>query len=118
MKHVVPREEFAPLHRLVTAAEIGDEPTRFLDQQQAGRDVPRLEIAFPIAIETARGDPGEIERGRAETADPRYIGADRTEDLAPLLEIAVPEEGRTGRDQRIGQVTARGHAQAAVMQPG
>src|SRR5260370_26319534 len=63
--------------------EIGDFPASFLDEQDSGRGVPLLEAEFPEAVEAARGDRGEIERGGAIAA--HAVGALR--EVAVVLKI-------------------------------
>ena len=108
----LPFQHASPPRKSVT------KPPASLDQQHARRDVPRLQRAFPEAVVTPCRDPGEVERGRTEAADARDFGRDRAENAAPLREIAVAQERDAGRDQRIGQIAARRHAQAAVLHPG
>src|SRR5678815_1772885 len=38
-------------------------PTRFLDQQRAGRDVPGIEADLPEAVEAPGRDVGEVDGG-------------------------------------------------------
>ena len=54
-------------------SQIADEAARLAHHQEPGRHVPGREIALPERIEAAGGDPGEIERGRAEPAQPRDL---------------------------------------------
>ena len=61
----------------VAAVEVGDEAAGLAHQQDAGRDVPRREVALPIAVEPAGRDQGEIERRRAEAAQPGDLVLDR-----------------------------------------
>ena len=75
------RRGYWPFEHPVAAAKIGDEAARLADQQDAGGDVPEVEILLPEAVEAAGGDPGEIERGRAEAADAGDFRRDRAEDF-------------------------------------
>ena len=45
----------------VVAVAVADEAAGFAHQDQAGGEIPRRQIALPIGIEPAGGDPGEIE---------------------------------------------------------
>ena len=86
-------EIFAALEAAVGAAVIGDEAARFLDQQHAGGRVPDVEVVFPEAVEPAGGDPGEIERRRAEAADAGNFRRDRVVDFSPAVAVAAAEWG-------------------------
>ena len=48
------------------AVHAGDAAAGLLDDQRAGGDVPRLEVLLPEAVEPARGDVAEVERGRPQ----------------------------------------------------
>jgi hypothetical protein len=78
-------------------------PARFTHEQNAGRYVPDFQIFFPEPVKASGGDPGEVERGRAEAADPRHFGRDGVEDLLEAVELPVPVIGNAGRDQRVGR---------------
>ncbi len=62
MQLVIGREKLAPLHGLIPATEVCDKTARFFHKQQASRDIPALEIAFPKTIITACSNPSEIKR--------------------------------------------------------
>jgi len=64
----------AGLERIVAAIAIGHVAPGLAYQDEARRHVPGFEVAFPIAIEPAGGDPGQIERGGAEAAQPGGLG--------------------------------------------
>ena len=67
---VVAGGDVALVRHGVAAVEIGDEAAGLAHQDHAGGHVPRRQIALPIGIEPAGGDPGEVERGGAEAAQP------------------------------------------------
>src|SRR3546814_16347220 len=98
---VVGGEEFVAFDHPVAAAKIGDEAARLAHQQDAGGDIPFLQILFPESVVAAGGDPGEVERGGAETADPGDFGGDRAEDLLEARDVAMTlrsEERRVGKE--------------------
>ena len=82
-------------HR-VAAVGIADEAAGFAHQEHAGGEVPRREVALPIGIEAAGGDPGEIERRGAEAAQAGEVLL-RGGDLTP----------REARDRRARNAAAR-----------
>src|SRR5207253_909441 len=102
----------------LAAAKIGDVAPGFTHQHDAGGDVPELEIFLPISVQPPRGDPGEIQRSRAETADAGNLGRDHIEDLVEAGEIAMRLEGYAGGDQRLADVAAGGDARPALVEPG
>src|SRR3546814_3669864 len=88
------------------------------DLKDTGGDIPKLQVAFPKAVETPCRDPGQIERGRSEAADARYFGRDRVQNALEPGHVAMAHEGNAGGDQGIGEVAPRRHAQATVLKPG
>src|SRR5690606_20484445 len=48
---------------------VGDDAAGLADQQVARGHVPRLQPGFPVAVEAAGGEPGEVGGGRAGAAD-------------------------------------------------
>src|SRR5690606_34239491 len=81
--------------------DVGDLAARLGDQEQAGRQVPGLEVPLPIAVETASGDEGQVQRRRAEAAD----SGDALADLVQLLQeprvLAVTQERDAGGEHRL-----------------
>src|SRR3954467_14089281 len=45
----------------IAIADIGDIAAGFLDQNQAGADVPGLDAEFPVAVEPAMRHPGQVQ---------------------------------------------------------
>src|SRR5690349_17915507 len=109
---------FAPLEATVGPAIVGYEPARFLDQQDACRGVPRVEIVFPETVHPAGRDPGEIERRSTETADSRDLRADGGVNLRPACGIAAPAMGNASADHAFVEVATGRYAQASIVQPG
>src|SRR4051812_44630059 len=70
MHELVAADDVAGLDRIVMARHAGDEAAGLAHDDLAGCDVPGLQIVLPIAVEPAGGDEGEVERCRAETAEP------------------------------------------------
>ena len=54
----------------------GDQAAGLGDEQQAGRHIPRLQVALIIGVVATCGDPGEVQGGGAEAADARDALAD------------------------------------------
>src|SRR5215831_14028150 len=69
VNELVATHDIARCERVVIALDAGDGATGFAHYDLAGRNVPRLQIALPVAVEASGGDKGEIERGGAETAE-------------------------------------------------
>src|SRR5215217_9776710 len=60
----------------VGAVDVGHEAAGLAQDDDAGRDVPRRDIPFPIAVKPASCDEGHVERRRAEPAQPRNLVLD------------------------------------------
>src|SRR5690606_31862709 len=104
--------------RMRAATIIGDEAAGLAHEQAPSGGVPRLEVAFPEPVVTARGDPCEVERGGAEPAYPRHLRPDRRQDPRPFAEIPVRLIGNAGGDQRLAELPPGRNAQPGVLQPG
>ena len=77
------------------AVHAGDAAARFLDDQRAGRDVPRLQVLLPEAVEAAGGDVTEVERRRAEAPHRARAAEERAEQLHEIAASACAR--RTGK---------------------
>src|SRR3546814_19365997 len=86
---VVGGEEFVAFDHPVAAAKIGDEAARLAPQQDAGGDIPFLQILFPESVVAAGVEPGAVESGGAETADPGDFRRDRAEALLAARHVAL-----------------------------
>src|SRR3569623_2725495 len=75
--HQLARDDFVAAHdiaglkRGVAALNAANGAAGLAHHEDAGCEIPRLEVALPIAIEAARGDECHIERRRAEAAQAR-----------------------------------------------
>ena len=67
MHEPVGRQHRTGARRESVTSQCGDAATGLLDDQRAAGDVPRLQIAFPEAVEPSRGDIAEID-GAAQVA--------------------------------------------------
>src|SRR3954470_24766078 len=102
MKLIVGGEHLARRQAGFAAAKIGDEAARLAHQDDAGGDVPELEILLPETIEPASRQPGEVECGRAEAANACHFRRNRVEDMVETTEVAMRLVGNAGGDQRVG----------------
>src|SRR2546427_659526 len=112
MNSTVRRHRLSGLRQEPAAACVRHTPARLLDEQRAGADVPRLELALPVAVERAARDQREIERRRAQPPD-RAGGA---LEVLPLGEV-VARRGRAvvreaGDEQRLLDLRDRADLQA------
>ena len=85
-------------------------------RMHAGRDIPGREVALPVAVEPAGRDEGEVERRRAEPAQPRDLVLDGAEFAQAQLQIAAAEMRQAAGDHRIGEALARRDAQPLVVE--
>ena len=82
-------DHVAGLERVARAVDAADDAAGFAHHDLAGRHVPGLQIALPIAVEAAGGDEGHVERGGAEPAEARDLASG-----------ARPSPGATDRGRR------------------
>ena len=84
--------------------------------QDTGRHVPGGEVAFPIAVEPASGDPGKVEGCGAEPAQSRDLLLDRRKFVAELREPAAAVMRQPTGDHRVGEVPPCGDAQPPIVE--
>ena len=84
----------------------------------AGRHVPRLQIALPIAVEAAGGDKGHVERGRAEPAKPGDPVLDFGHFPARQIVIAASDMRQAAGDHAFIELAAAGDAQPLLVEEG
>src|SRR3546814_16272885 len=97
MNRIARRDDLAAFNGAIPAPEIADESACFAHQTDTGGDIPKLQVAFPKAVETPCRDPGKIERGRSQPADARHFGRDSGQHaLAPGHDATAPEASTGG----------------------
>src|SRR3981189_1962397 len=72
MNEFIAADHVAGLERVVFTPNAADGSAGFAHDDLPGRQVPWLQVAFPIAVEAAGRDESHIHRGRAEPAQTRY----------------------------------------------
>src|SRR6266566_1760535 len=96
------------------AVGLRDDAACFANEQRARRNVPRRQLELPEAIEPARGDIRQIERGSAGPAD----AARRTDHGGELGEIDVQQiqrlEREAGPDESASGIGHGRNAQARL----
>ena len=97
----------------VAAVDVGDEAAGLAHQQDARGHVPGRQIALPIAVEPAGRDEGQVERGRAEPAQPRDLVLDGAKLAQPERQIAAAVVRQAAGDHRVGQPLAARRPAAA-----
>ena len=83
------------------AIEVAHESAGLAHQQDAGRHVPRRQVALPVGVDATGRDPGEIERRRAEAAQSGDLLLDHLELLAEQREIAAAAVRQSAGKHRI-----------------
>src|SRR5579875_3263878 len=103
---------------LLAALGIRDETAGFPDDENARRQVPGLQIAFPAAVIGAGSDEAEIERRGAEPAQIRCPRHDRGKRHFETRMARLAEMGNAATDERLAHVAARRHSQATIVEIG
>src|SRR5512139_2921613 len=68
-KCVVGRDERIAGHNSVAGEEVAGVAARLADEQDTGRAVPGVDVAFAVGLAAARSDVGEPERAGSDPAD-------------------------------------------------
>src|SRR6266702_196735 len=105
-------------YRIARRVDVANRPARLAHHDQAGGDVPGLEVAFPIAIEAAGGDEGEVEGGGAEAAEAGDAVLDRGHLAAEFFVVAAADMGQATGHHAFAELAAAGHPQALVVEEG
>ena len=100
----------------VFAVAIADEAAGFAHQNHPGGEIPRRQIALPIGVEPAGGDPGEIERRRAITAQSGEVLLRGGNLVARQRQIAAAVMRHAAGDHGVGEALARRDPDALVVE--
>src|SRR3546814_17649030 len=103
MNRIARRDDLAAFNGAIPAPEIADESACFAHQKDTGGDIPKLQVAFPKAVETPCRAPGPIERGRSEAADARYFGRDPVQNALEPGHAAMAHEGNARGEKGLGE---------------
>src|SRR5437899_12077384 len=104
------------LQRIVAALHPGDRPAGFPHHDLPRRDVPGLQIAFPVAVEAAGSDEGQVERGGAEAAEAGDLVLQRSYLAARLLMVAAADMRQAAGDHAFVELAPSGDAQPLVVE--
>src|ERR1051326_5775709 len=115
MHALVSGNDMALFEHGVAAFEVGGESAGLAHQQHPCGQIPRREVALPIAVEPARRHPGEIERRRSESPQPADAALYRRDLFTELRKIAAPAVRQPAADDRVVEPLAAGDAQPAIV---
>src|SRR3977135_1338110 len=107
MHGVVSGQNLPMGENVIAAVDVGYETAGFAHHDDSRRRVPRRKIALPISVESPGRNPGEVERGGPEAAQPRDLLLDGGEFLAKQRQIAAAEVPQPPGDHRRGEPLAR-----------
>ncbi len=113
---LVAADDMAGGQRVVVTADAGDEAAGFAHHDLAGRDVPGLQIALPVAVEAADGDEGHVERGGAEATEARDLVLQFADLAARLLVVAAADMRQAAGDHAFVELAPSGHAEPLVVE--
>ncbi len=102
---------------MCSAAEVGDDPAGFPDQQDAGRNVPRRQALLPETVKPPGRHVSQIERGRSRPADTAGRRRDASELALIFVEARHVLEWKTGAHQRKPRIGDGRDREAALPQP-
>ena len=102
MHQAVRRQRFFAREFPRRIVEARDRATRFLNQQNTSRSVPRIQIEFPERVKSASSNGRQVERSRSRT--PHAVRFQRDHVVEINVGILVPlVAGKTSRAQRFAQ---------------
>lgn len=78
---------------------VGDHTSSLFDDEVSGGAVPRLELVFPISIDSAGSHPAQVQRRRANPANPLVSLQDRFDRAQVLAGMQVAVVWKPGCDQ-------------------
>src|SRR5438552_4874517 len=110
MHELIAAHHIARLQRILMAIHARDEAAGFAHHDLAGRDVPGLQIALPVAVEAAGGDKGEVERGGTEATEARDLVLQFADLAARLLVVAAADMRQAAGDYTFVELAPSGHA--------
>src|SRR5690606_40537466 len=84
----------------------------------AGGNIPFLQVALPETVIASGRDIGEIERGGPEAADARGEAHDPLQLFQEAVVIGLAKEGNAGRKKALRHAGAARNAQAPVVHIG
>src|SRR5262245_53033817 len=109
-------QDAAGFEHVVAPVEVGREAARLAHQRDPGCHIPGRQVALPIGVETAGRDPGEVERGRSETAHARDLILHRDMLAARQLHVAAAGVRKRAGHDRVGEPLAPRHAQPLIVE--
>ena len=99
-----------------TAVERGDAAAGLLDQQHAGRDVPRVEALLPEAVHASAGDVADVERRRPEAAHGARFAEKRGEQADQLRHLVLDGVRKAGHQQRVDERLGLRHVESRAVE--
>src|SRR6266481_6107967 len=108
----------AGLERVVVARDAAEDAAGLANDDLPCSQVPRLQVAFPIAVEAAGGDESHVERGRAEPAQARYSRLNFAQLGARQFEVAASDMRQAARDHAFAKVAPAGDPQPLIVEEG
>src|SRR5262249_20775239 len=113
---LIARDDVLCAENIITAITIGYEPASLAHQDYAGRHVPRIDVALPVAVEPPCRDPRQIEGGRAKTAQTGNMFLHGTGFFPRHADVAAAVMWQPTGDDGIGKAFSRGNPDALVIE--
>ena len=85
--------------------QVSDDPTRFLNNQHTGSDVPRRESQLPECVKSSTSYVGKVQRRRPRATNSRGPTHHQTELRHVLWQHLESLERKAGPDQRAGRLS-------------
>src|SRR5881296_1862755 len=109
MDFPIRRQDLLRVHRIWISFEICDAPVGFLQNDQARRSIPRMEIQFPESVTAAHSGVAHIESGRTAPADALACENKRLELVHSENDFLANAVRKTGCQQAIAEPVDAGH---------
>src|SRR5437868_4905550 len=111
-------DHVAGFERVVVAGDAAEDTAGLAHDDLSRRDVPRLQVAFPVTVEAAGGDKSHIQRGCSEPTQTRHLGLNFGHLGARQIEVAATHMWQPAGDHAFVQFAPAGNAQPLIVEEG
>ena len=112
---LVPGGDMPLTENVVAAVAVGNKAAGFAHHDEPGCHVPRLEVAFPIAVKPSSCDPGKIERRCTEAAQAGDLFLHRAGLFPCKLDVPTTAMRQPACDDRVSKTLSASDPDALLV---